>query len=60
MVETDEQLCNIKNQIHMDIIGARFNLDELPPSREASLVRTKLDEALLWLGEVSNQLPTCG
>lgn len=60
MVETDDQLCEIKNQIHMDIISARFNLGELPPSREVSLVRTKLDEALLWLGEVSDKLPTCG
>ena len=27
-------------------------VNDLPPSREASLVRTKIDEALLWLGEI--------
>ena len=59
MVKSDD-IYTCKLMITASIKEARFKLAELPPSREASLVRTKLDEALLWLGEVSNQLPTCG
>lgn len=60
MVKTDEQLREYKEQIKNDIISARFNLSELPPTRERSLVRTKLDEALMWLSEVSDYLPISG
>lgn len=57
MVETFDELIAYKKRIEDDIISARYTLGELPPSRETSLVRTKLDEALLWLGEVSDDIP---
>ena len=60
MVETYEDIYRCKQMIEDDIISARFKLAELPPTRETSLVRTKLDEALLWLREVSDDIPTCG
>lgn len=49
-----------KKLIEANIKKAQLKLGDLPMSREASLVRTKLDEALLWLREVSDQLPTSG
>lgn len=58
MVETSDDIYRCKQMIKDDIISARFNLAELPPTRETSLVRTKLDEALMWLREVSDDLPT--
>lgn len=60
MVKTYEDIYRCKQMIEDDIISARFELAELPPTRETSLVRTKLDEALLWLREVSDDIPTCG
>ena len=60
MVKSDDEVYACKLMITASIKEARFKLAELPPTRETSLVRTKLDEALLWLGEVSDQLPTCG
>lgn len=32
-------------------------VEDLPPSREASLVRTKIDEARLWLSKIEDQEP---
>lgn len=57
MVETSDDIYRCKQMIKDDIISARFNLTELPPTRETSLVRTKLDEALMWLREVSDDIP---
>lgn len=31
------------------IADAMESLDQVPPSREASLVKTKLQEAMMWL-----------
>lgn len=39
MVETSDDIYRCKQMIKDDIISARFNLAELPPSRETSLVR---------------------
>lgn len=60
MDEDTKRLIVCKDKIKDDIIKARYKLSELPPSREASLVRTKLDEALMWLREVTDRLPTTG
>lgn len=34
---------------------AKLAADRLPPSRESSMVKTKIDEAILWLGEVPGE-----
>lgn len=60
MDENTEHIIVCKAKIKDDIIKARYKLSELPPSRETSLVRTKLDEALMWLREVTDQLPATG
>ncbi len=35
------------------IWDAKVTLNQLPPSREHSMVATKLDEAELWMGRLS-------
>ena len=60
MTETSDDIFECKEQIGEGISIALFALKDLPPSREASLVRTKLDEARMWLDEVSDDIPTTG
>lgn len=48
--ENTEALENIMN----GILDVKKSVDELPPSRESALIRTKLDEARLWLDELIN------
>lgn len=45
-----------KEMIRAKIKEARLMLDDLPSSREASLVRTKLEEAEMWLEKISEDL----
>lgn len=49
--ENTEVLENIMN----GILDVKKNTDELPPSRESAILRTKLDEARLWLSELINK-----
>lgn len=60
MAETSDDVFECKEQIGEGISIALFALKDLPPSREASLVRTKLDEARMWLDEVSDDIPATG
>lgn len=41
-----------KEMIRAKIKEARLMLDDLPSSREASLAKTKLEEAEMWLDRV--------
>lgn len=52
-------IAEYKERIKNSIIEAFFNLNELPPSRERSLVRTKLDEAAMWLEMVPEDHALC-
>ena len=45
-----------KEMIRAKIKEARLMLDDLPSSREASLVRTKLEEAEMWLEKISEDI----
>lgn len=47
-----ENISAYKTMIKSDIEKARLMLDDLLPSRERSLVRTKLDEAEMWLERI--------
>lgn len=39
----------------IDLLVVQKQLKQLLPSRQLSLAQTKLEEALLWLGEVRKQ-----
>lgn len=45
-----------KEMIRAKIKEARLMLDDLPSSREASLARTKLEEAEMWLEKISEDV----
>ena len=45
-----------KEMIRAKIKEARLMLDDLPSSREASLVRTKLEEAEMWVEKISEDI----
>lgn len=47
-----ENVSAYKMMIKSDIEKARLMLDEFLPSRERSLVKTKLDEAEMWLEKI--------
>lgn len=61
MAKTDD-ICTAKEHVQDGISLALFccltELLEATPSREASLVRTKLEEAQMWLDAVSEDNPT--
>jgi hypothetical protein len=41
-----------KQRLQISIASALLALGNLSPGREAALVRTKLEEAVMWLGRV--------
>lgn len=45
-----------KVTIRAEIKEARLMLDDLPSSREASLARTKLEEADMWVEKISEDV----
>lgn len=45
-----------KEMIRAKIKEARLMLDDLPSSREASLARTKLEEADMWVEKISEDV----
>lgn len=54
-VEATQRKTRIRKQVNAvrdSLMETVYLLNELPTSREVSLVKTKLDEARLWLGEV--------
>ena len=53
---TREGIFAAKEIIRAKIKDARLMLDDLPSSREASLVRTKLEEAEMWLEKIPEEV----
>lgn len=53
---TREGIFAAKEIIRAKIKEARLMLDDLPSSREASLARTKLEEAEMWLEKISEDI----
>lgn len=53
---TREGIFACKEMIRAKIKEARLMLDDLPSSREASLARTKLEEAEMWLEKISEDI----
>ena len=51
-----EEIFAGKEMIRAKIKEARLMLDNLPSSRETSLVRTKLEEAEMWLEKISEDI----
>lgn len=56
MLTSHEGIFAGKEMIRAKIKEARLMLDDLPSSREASLVRTKLEEAEMWLEKISEDI----
>lgn len=56
MVKSDDEVYACKLMITASIKEARLMLDDLPSSREASLARTKLEEAEMWLEKISEDI----
>lgn len=53
---TREGIFAAKEIISAKIKDARLMLDDLPSSREASLARTKLEEAEMWLEKIAEDI----
>ena len=51
-----EEIFAGKEMIRAKIKEARLMLDDFPSSREASLAKTKLEEAEMWLEKMSEDI----
>ena len=56
MLTSREGIFAGKEMIRAKIKEARLMLNDLPSSREASLLRTKLEEAEMWLEKISEDI----